>query len=169
MKLEKVFCVESNKLYYIEGKKELPLASARLSAPVCVKSFNTDESIPPDLSKLLLLELPWSQVGCDEYSYNEDFLASFRDFLKALEEKGGYVAIIPVPDRPLGDGQDFTASFKHCARRIKDCASVAGFAIPSGIDAELFISELSAKHAQYVFFSANSGLLEKPDIVRLED
>ncbi len=163
MKLEKRFYVESNRLYYIEGNKELPLADGKLSASAC-----SGGGLPPeDLSRLLLIELPWSQVGLDESSYNEEFLAAFRDFLKALEEKGGAAAIVPVADAPVGDGEELTASFKHCARRIKDCASVAGFAVPGGVDAALFIEELSAKHAQYVFFSSDPKLLEDPEVVRL--
>lgn len=163
MKLEKRFYVESNKLYYIEGKKELEISSERLSASACTAGG----SLPEELSRLILIELPWTQVGCDESSYNEEFLASFRDFLKSLEEKGGYAAIVPVADAPVGDGEELTASFKHCARRIKDCASVAGFAVPEGVEADSFIEELSAKHEQYVFFSSNPKLLERAEIVRL--
>ncbi len=174
MKLEKRFCVQDNRLYLIEGNREFPLADTRLSASACAGG-----GVPPaDLSRLLLIELPWTQVGCDESSYNEEFLAAFRDFLKALEDKGGYAAVIPVADTPsaVGDGaaaaekEALTASFKHCARRIKDCASVAGFAVPaclSGADADFFMEELSAKHAQYVFFTADPALLQNPAIVRL--
>lgn len=168
MKLEKRFYVEGNKLYYIEGNKELEISGTRLSASACAGG-----GVPPsDFSRLLLIELPWTQIGCDEASYNEEFLASFRDFLKTLEDKAGYAAIIPLADRipAEGEGEDFTASFKHCARRIKDCASVAGFAVPDGlegVDPGLFMEELSAKHSQYVFFSGNPALLSDPGIVRL--
>ena len=168
MKLEKRFCVKDNRLYYIEGNKELGMSGTRLSASACAGG-----GIPPsDLSRLLLIDLPWTQVGCDETSYNEEFLASFRDFLKALEEKGGYAAIIPLADRQPsgGEAEDFVASFRHCARRVKDCASVAGFAVPAGVpgvDAAFFMEELSAKHPQYVFFSGDDSLLKDPGLVRL--
>ncbi len=168
MKLEKRFCVKDNRLYYIEGNKELGISGTRLSASACAGG-----GIPPsDLSRLLLIDLPWTQVGCDETSYNEEFLASFRDFLKALEEKGGYAAIIPLADRQPagGEAEDFVASFRHCARRVKDCASVAGFAVPAGVpgvDAAFFMEELSAKHPQYVFFSGDDSLLKDPGLVRL--
>lgn len=168
MKLEKRFCVKDNRLYYIEGNKELEISGGRLSASACAGG-----GIPPaDLSSLLLINLPWTQVGCDETSYNEEFLAAFRDFLKALEEKGGYAAIIPVADRQpaAGEAEDFIASFRHCARRIKDCASVAGFAVPDGVpgvEAAPFMEELSAKHPQYVFFSGDPKLLEDAGLVKL--
>ena len=101
MKLEKRFCVKDNRLYYIEENKELEISGTRLSASACAGG-----GIPPtDLSRLLLIDLPWTQVGCDESSYNEEFLASFRDFLKALEEKGGYAAIIPLADRQPAAGE----------------------------------------------------------------
>lgn len=168
MKLEKRFCVKDNRLYFIEGNREFPAADTRLSASACAGG-----GVPPaDLSRLLLIDLPWTQVGCDETSYNEEFLASFRDFLKALEEKGGYAAIIPLADRQPagGEAEDFVASFRHCARRVKDCASVAGFAVPAGVpgvDAAFFMEELSAKHPQYVFFSGDDSLLKDPGLVRL--
>ncbi|MCR5623014.1 MAG: hypothetical protein K6G18_14335 [Treponema sp.] len=172
MKLEKRFYVESNRLHYIEGNREFPLSDGRLNAADCVKAFAAGGSLPADLSRLLLLELPWTLVGCDESSYNEEFLASFRDFLKALEEKGGYAAIVPVADRQpaAGEGEDFIASFKHCARRIKDCASVVGFVVPAGVpgvEAAPFMEELSAKHGHYVFFSGDSSLLGNPELVGL--
>lgn len=171
MKLEKRFCVQDNRLYFIEGNREFPAADTRLSASACAGGG----APPADLSRLLLIELPWPQVGCDESSYNEEFLAAFRDFLKALEDKGGYAAVIPVADASSAadaatEKEALTASFKHCARRIKDCASVAGFAVPaclSGTDAAFFMEELSAKHEQYVFFSADPALLQDPAIVRL--
>ena len=168
MKLEKRFCVKDNRLYYIEGNRELEISGTRLSASSCAGG-----GIPPsDLSRLLLIDLPWTQVGCDESSYNEEFLASFRDFLKALEEKGGYAAVIPLADRQPAAGEEeaFVASFKHCARRIKDCASVAGFAVPagvSGVDAAFFMEELSAKHPQDVFFSGDASLLKESEMVKL--
>ena len=58
----------------------------------------------------------------------------------------------------------------HCARRIKDCTSVIGFAIPAeliakdsdfGPDsyAQWFINEMNVKHGHYVYF-ADSAVIE---------
>ena len=97
--------------------------------------------------------IKWSSVESGAEEYNEDFLAKLRDELKSLEEKGEFVFIEPVFDKSADYGQ-FTASMKHCARRIKDCVSVIGFAIPTEIfeNRAFYIEELSAKHTQYCFF-----------------
>ena len=77
-----------------------------------------------------------------------------RDELKSLEEKNEFVFIEPVFDKNASVEQ-FTAAMKHTARRIKDCVSVIGFALPKEAEAQkdFFIEELSAKHQQYCFFS----------------
>ena len=127
MKLERLFKVENSKLYTISGE-----------------SVSTDGKAFP---------VKWSSVESGAEEYSEDFLAKLRDELKSLEEKGEFVFIEPVFDKNAGYEQ-FTAAMKHCARRIKDCVSVIGFAIPSEIfeNRSFYIEELSAKHAQYCFF-----------------
>ena len=177
MKLEKRFFAEGNRLYYIEGKRELPVSPLRLDAPACVAARAAGGPLPGDPASLLLLELPWAQVGSEVSGYNEEFLAAFRDFLKELEAAGRYAAIVPLAgndafaDVSAGEGKEaLTASFKHCARRIKDCASVAGFAVPdclSGAEADCFMEELSAKHEQYVFFSCDPEQLKNSKIVKI--
>ena len=101
----------------------------------------------------------------EEGAYNEEFLAKLREELKALEEKNEenkFVYISPIIDREASPSADkaeqFTAAMKHSARRLKDCISIVGFAIPPQIakdseKAAFYISEMSAKHAQYVFFA----------------
>lgn len=100
----------------------------------------------------------WSDVEGAEGEYSEEFLAKLRDELKTMENSGKFVFIEPVSDRDAPFGQ-FVAAMKHCARRIKDCKSVAGFAIPEIADSEekcsFFVEEISAKHAHYCFFSKN--------------
>lgn len=100
----------------------------------------------------------WSEVEGEAEEYKEDFLAKLRDQLKALEEKGQFVFIEPIFDKNAGYEQ-FTAAMKHCARRIKDCVSVIGFAIPEEIfdQRAFYIEELSAKHQQYCFFIRKNG------------
>lgn len=133
MKLERLFEVKESKLYTVEGK------------PVQVegKAFS----------------VKWSDVEAGEGEYNEDFLAKLREDLKALEEKSQFVFIEPVFDK-TADFEQFTAAMKHCARRIKDCVSVIGFALPAEVveHKDFYIEELSAKHAQYCFFcKQNAG------------
>ena len=114
------------------------------------------------------VELPWALVGTEAGGYNEEFLAGLRDWLKALEEKKVFAFFVPVAGGALSaeEGVVFTASMKHCARRIKDCTSVVGFAVPDGIDVALFEVELHEKHGQYVFFSRNDVVLSDGSVVR---
>lgn len=133
MKLERLFEVKDSRLFKVSGE-EVSLSSVK------VKSVK------------------WSEVEDLPEEYNEEFLAGLRDELKALEEKKEFAFIEPVFDKqPAGDSsiEQFTAAMKHTARRIKDCSSVIGFAIPAEIEAEkdFYISELLQKHQQYCFFS----------------
>ena len=129
MKLDRLFEVKGGKLFKISGE-EYPLSEKN------VKS------------------LKWSEVEGAPEDYNEEFLAELRDELKSLEEKNEFVFIEPVLDKNASVEQ-FTAAMKHTARRIKDCVSVIGFALPKEAEAQkdFFIEELSAKHQQYCFFS----------------
>ena len=131
MKLERLFKVENNKLCTLSGD----------AVSLEGKAF----------------PVKWSDVEAGAEEYNEDFLAKLRDDLKSLEKKGEFVFIEPVFDKSA-DYEQFTAAMKHCARRIKDCVSVIGFAIPSEIFEQraFYIEELSAKHAHYCFFCKRS-------------
>ena len=135
MKLERLFEVKEQKLYTVAGDL---VSSEGKNFPV-----------------------KWSDVEGNPEEYNEDFLAKLRDELKAMEEKGQFVFIEPLFDKE-GGAEQFTAAMKHTARRIKDCVSVIGFAIPEEIFEEraFYIEELSAKHAQYCFFCKKSGGME---------
>lgn len=129
MKLEKLFEVKGQKLFKIDGGDEV--------------------AIKPEMA----LPVKWSDVEHENEVYDEEYLAKLREKLKSLEEKKVFVFIEPVFDKKAG-AEQFTSAMKHTARRIKDCVSVIGFALPEEViqDAEFFIEELSAKHAQYCFF-----------------
>ena len=127
MKLERLFYAKNAKLYKIDGN-EVSLEG---------KSF----------------PIKWSEIEPVEEEYNEDFLAKLRNKLKEFEEKEKFVFIEPLFDKE-GNFTQFTAAMKHTARRIKDCISVIGFAIPNEIfeNRAFYMGELSAKHAHYCFF-----------------
>lgn len=137
MRLERLFEVRGGELYSLGGEK----------VSLEGKAF----------------PVRWSDVEAAPGEYNEDFLARLRDELKSLEAKNSFVFIEPVLDRS-GGHEDFTAAMKHCARRIKDCASVIGFEIPEAVfeRRDFFIGELSAKHGHYCYFckkEAGSGIV----------
>lgn len=167
MKLEALFKSEKNTLFTIDGR-EISLAGA----PVLnAKTLNAEAAVPE--AEFCIVETEWAFVGKDEESYNEEGLASLRDWLKLLEDTKKFAVIKPVSENGLDAAakEALTASMKHCARRIKDCVSVAGFAIPAVCSdngsKDSFIEELSQKHAQYVYFSADGNVLADEKIVRL--
>lgn len=141
MKIEAKFYSENNELYFLDGSKA-DLGSER------IKAYSVN----------------WTSVGLDEDSYNEEFLAKLREEFKALEEKGIYGYVVPQCDSPCDSAiekENFTASMKHCARRIKDCENIVGFSIPPEVDADFFMEELSAKHKHYIYFTKYQEIAAK--------
>lgn len=151
MKLEAKFYAQNNRLYFLDGK-ELD-ATKHIEVTACEIS---EKCTNPDT--LYGIRVSYSEVGEDEDSYNEDFLARLRDDLKTLEEKNVFAFIIPCGTDKDRHKDDFTFSMKHCARRIKDCESVIGFARPD-LNADFFTEEVSAKHKHYIFFENNEDVL----------
>ena len=156
MKLQALFTIKDNQLQKKDGSI-FPLEKAEcLNSALC--SSSTDLQGKEDA--LFFIKTPWSAIGKDESSYNEEFLANLRDFLKKLEEISAFAFIIPLADSPVTNQQekeDFTASCKHCARRIKDCANLIGFSIPEEADPAYFIEELRQKHLHYIFIQSEKG------------
>lgn len=173
MKLDPLFKSEKNKLYTLDGSEVSLVGCPVVKGEEC--SAASAEKMIADCvcagRKVFFVEVPWSLVGKDESSYNEEFLASFRDWLKVLEDKGMFAVVEPVAAGALlpVDAAAFTASMKHCARRIKDASSVIGFVISAELgdsaESTQFVAELSEKHAQYIFFSSSKKVLENEKIV----
>lgn len=119
--------------------------------------------------KIIALCVPCENVALGDSSYNEAFLAALRNFIKGAEAQGFYAVLAPIFNGSGAtafsqnggflsheDAERVIAAACHTARRVKDCSSVAGFAVPEPLsdgDARLFMKEMSAKHAQYVYFS----------------
>ena len=160
MKIDAKFYSEKNKIYFLNGT-ELDTKSAKLINANCCK--NDSE---PKEDALYSINIAQELTGAEENA-NEEFLAEFRDWLKKLEEKNSFAIIIPSTEKTPATQEEkeiFTASFKHCARRIK----VIGFSVPQNIEPDFFISELKAKHGHYIFFSADEKLLASDEkIVKL--
>lgn len=140
----------------------------RLEPLLCVKEHKLHkiaDGMIFDTAKLERIELPWSQIQLAGDTYNEEFLAELRTTLKTFEEAGKFAVLVPIADMPLESAEQtesFIAAFNHTARRIKDCAAVAGFEIPPELnDAQDFIDTLAVKHAQYVYFSKQQDLSDE--------
>ena len=155
MKIEAKFYSEKNKIYFLNGT-ELNTKNAKL---INGKFCKNDSE--PEENALYSINVAQELIGSEENA-NEEFLAEFRDWLKKLEEKNSFAVIIPSAEKAPATQEEkeiFTASFKHCARRIKDCKNVIGFSVPKNVDPEFFISELKAKHGHYIFFSSDEKLI----------
>lgn len=155
MKIEAKFYSEKNKIYFLNGT-ELDTKNAKY-----IEGKSCKNGSEPEENALYSINVTQELTGSEENA-NEEFLAEFRDWLKKLEEKKSFAIIIPSAEKTpetQEEKENFTASFKHCARRIKDCENVIGFSIPENVDPEFFISELKAKHGHYIFFSTDAKLL----------
>lgn len=164
MKIEPKCCPQKNRLHFYE-KDETPSEETLYIEGTSCTASSADSA---GEHRLFAVLVRWTDTGTDEDSYNEAFLAGLRSWLKSLEEKRSFAFIVPVADKvPSSDAEKerFIASFSHCARRIKDCAHVIGFAVPEEADPMLFMQELSAKHSHYIFFSRNEKLIESDETV----
>ena len=160
MKLEAQFKSADNRLYFLDGR-EAVLDSQKKCSP---------GNAVYEKDSVVFVDMPWEKVGMDEESYNEEFLAQMRDFLKKMEDDSAFAVIVPCAEKIPGtsaEKEDFVASMKHSARRIKDAKSVVGYAIPAYIDAQAFIEEFRPKHAHYIYFSGEDSVLADSSIVRI--
>ncbi len=109
------------------------------------------------------LTVPYSKVVLSDGQPNEAYLAELRTSLKTMEAEGRQVILVPEAEDAAYKDTDsalaLTAAYKHCARRVKDCAAVTGFAVPAGFAKmergedliQNFKDELLEKHPHYQF------------------
>lgn len=140
MKLDPVFFVQGNRLIKISD----------------------NQTVNPE--SLKLIDISWAKVELSENSYDEAFLASLREELKALDGQDKYVILSPSIDKKFETPEEieaFITTVNHTARRLKDCTCIAGVLLPDellekGIDssspAANLMETLAIKHAQYVYF-----------------
>ena len=164
MKLEAEFIAKDNLLYTVSGAP-VPVNGITLVSgeDICAAGSDSAEAqrvladgalhagIPVGVT------VPWTLVEPQPEQYNEEVLAVLRDFLKRMEELGQHAVIVPVAEQADDEEERdrLTAAMRHTARRIKDCRSVIGFAVPVCLlgAPEAFVQELSHKHEHYVFFA----------------
>ncbi|MCR5494959.1 MAG: hypothetical protein K6F15_04920 [Treponema sp.] len=171
MKFDPLFKSEENKLVKIDSGEIYSTGNLHL-----VYGENIgDASLPNSKKQLVAVKVKWSAVELQPGAYNEEFLAALRDYLKILENNGYFAFVIPETVKELPDAdtvQSYIDAMVHCARRIKDCVSVIGFAIPAelikkdsdfGVNsyAQWFINEMQVKHGHYLYFADKSVVEEK--------
>ena len=110
-----------------------------------------------------MIQVAYKDIVLADGSPNEEFLAALRTRLKEMEAGGAQVMLEPILEsqncKDVDAALEATAAYKHCARRVKDCECVKGFALPQAFKemergdeiCENFKSELLEKHPHYVF------------------
>lgn len=178
MKFDPLVKVVENKLVRISDNFPISLENLNI---VSVSEIEKGSSVVKGSVSAILC--PWSKVQMEDGSYNEELLAKLRDYLKIMEENRDFAFIVPQGETSFSDvdrADVFLKSMVHTARRIKDCTSVLGFALPAEFlekDAGLkpeeyswagwFINEMSVKHAHYVYFAGKS-LVKKYGLISNE-
>ena len=159
MKVEPLFSFKGGILAGAGGK-EFPAVPAQMrledfSAGVAEANIAT---LAAEGANLILLRLNLSQIALKPASFNEAALSRLREILKTAEERsaGAVLSIEDERDAASPSAQaDLISAAEHTARRLKDCASLIGFAVPEGAGQE-FLLELEArfekKHPTLLFF-----------------
>ena len=161
MKFNARFESKNGKLYALKTGEEadtgalIPFDSSVLADASSVSAEAEAQRFSQDRGKILAVYVPLRTAEISENTYDEMYLAALRVFLKSIETSGAYAVVVPISDCGCGAGR-LTQAMCHTARRIKDCASVIGFAILDTMtesEAAAFIDAMSEKHAHYVYFS----------------
>lgn len=159
MKLDARFESKNGKLYALKTGAEadtgalIPFDSGVLSGASSEIAETEAQRFSDNSGKILAVYVPHRAVEISENMYDEMYLAALRVFLKSIEAYGAYAIVVPISDC---GAERLTQAMCHTARRIKDCASVIGFALPDALtesEATTFTDVMSAKHAHYVYFS----------------
>lgn len=159
MKLDARFESKNGKLYALKTGAEadtgalIPFDSGVLSGASSEIAETEAQRFSDNSGKILAVYVPHRAVEISENMYDEMYLAALRVFLKSIEAYGAYAIVVPISDC---GAERLTQVMCHTARRIKDCASVIGFALPDALtesEATTFTDAMSAKHAHYVYFS----------------
>ena len=161
MKLDAQFESKNGKLYALKTGAEtdtgalIPFDSAVLSGVSSEIAETEAQKFSQDAGKIIAVYVPLRAAEISENMYDEMYLAALRVFLKSIEACGAYAVIVPVSDCGCG-AERLTQAMCHTARRIKDCVSVIGFALPDVLtesEATTFTDAMGVKHAHYVYFS----------------
>ena len=159
MKFDAQFESKNGKLYALKTGAEadtgalIPFDSGVLSGASSEIAETEAQRFSDNSGKILAVYVPHRAVEISENMYDEMYLAALRVFLKSIEAYGAYAIVVPISDC---GAERLTQAMCHTARRIKDCASVIGFALPDTLtesEATTFTDAMSAKHAHYVYFS----------------
>ena len=151
----------SEKDYFAQNYK-LSTAAGKTFDAATVLKLSSKENLKPiedaEKGNLSIIEFDSAFAGTAPDEFDESFLAAFRESLKKLEGTGSVFLLKPLLAGAVAteeDAENLNALFYHIARRLKDCACVAGFDL-SALDADVkckasVIDTLKKKHPEYVY------------------
>lgn len=205
MKFEPLFKSENNKLIKISDNSSYPTVLTELASAESGEQKESKESaknlnivdldfisgnsdfsdisesdiFPENKNQISAVKVQWEKIDFGGENYNEEILAALRSYLKKLEENGRFAFIIPSTEKEISDSDladSYIKAMVHSARRIKDCTSVVGFAVPdeflkkdsdskvSILDensySQWFVNEMNVKHGHYIYF-VNSDKIQQ--------
>ena len=172
MKFDPLVKSESNKLFRLSDGAQINLSNLKT---VSLKDAVSEKAeIPSDKNTVTAVNVSWNEIEISDGNYNEEVLASLREYLKKLEENQCFAFIAPSAGKSFNDADQadsFIKAMVHCARRIKDAQSVIGFALApellekdknSSLDenswSQWFVNEMNVKHGHYVYFASNAEI-----------
>lgn len=128
------------------------------------------ESIKKRGCQMIRWVVYWNIIEPEEGEYNEEYLATLREYIKKAGKSGLLVYIVPkisftnntfwtkntYPIDKIIDGETagmyymrcFTDAMNHLARRVKDCENIVGFAIPECFDEIMNASSVAVQTQQ---------------------
>lgn len=155
----------SEKDYFAQNYK-LATAAGKTFEAAAVLKLSSKENLKPiddaEKDSLSIIEFDSAFAGTAPDEFDESFLAAFRESLKKLEGTASVFLLKPLYAGAVSteeDAENLCALFYHIARRVKDCACVAGFDL-SALDADVkrkasVIDALKKKHPEYVYSLKN--------------
>ena len=168
MKFDALVKSEKNGLFRISDGKKIETDNLKVFDAESLASGKCPELNSFGEGQIFAVSVPFEKVDFGDGNYNEELLAGLREVLKPLEEKGVFCFILPESSKAVEDADQADSlikAFVHAARRLKDCQSIVGFAIPEVMlekdkGAELgeeswsrwFVNDMNVKHSHYVYF-----------------
>ncbi|MBO4438125.1 MAG: hypothetical protein J5798_02140 [Spirochaetaceae bacterium] len=155
----------SEKDYFAQNYKLVTAAGKTFESVSVLKLPSKDNLKPIEAAEkgvLSVIEFDSAFAGTAPDEFDESFLAAFRESLKNLEGTDSVFLLKPLLAGAVTTeeaAENLNALFYHIARRLKDCACVAGFDL-SALDADIkrkasVIDALKKKHPEYVYLLKN--------------
>ena len=157
MKVKPLYSYSAGVLVDAEGNA-LAVRSAQMQAEYLFDNATEGAiaALALEGANFLLLRVRLAEIAPAPDTFNEAALARLRELLKKTEEKRVAVVLsIESEENPAVAGSLFIDAAEHAARRVKDCSSLIGFAVPQWAGGDFLLemaARLEKKHPTLLFF-----------------